>query len=310
MSEDRRLQPILTGLALSRNTIDRADPDRADPQALGVLWAAESTRVLVLSGEYAVVSGGALRLIASASVEESEVGERFFLGMSPNGYAIFAVVLAEPRRLEGGTTLREVGAQLSDEDSEIFATAVALANWHKAHQRCPRCGEPTYAIRGGWVRQCPADNSEHFPRTDPAIIVLVRDPQDRALLGRRSTWPPGWFSTLAGFVEPGESLENAVVREVMEEASITLTATDVQYLGSQPWPFPASIMLGFHAYTQDSGDPVGDGEEIAEARWFSRDELATLCESGEVKIPPAVSIARHLIERWYGSELPGDWSRP
>ena len=164
---------------------------------------------------------------------------------------------------------------------------------------------------GGWVRRCAADDSEHYPRTDPAVIMLVRDRDDRALLGHQVAWPDGWFSTLAGFVEPGESAEAAVRREVHEESGVTIGSDpdDVVYLGSQPWPFPNSLMLGFHAHASDV-TVQADGVEIGEARWFTRDELKSSCATGEVRIPPAISIARRLIERWFGEPLPGSWSRP
>ena len=140
--------------------------------------------------------------------------------------------------------------------------------------------------------------------------VVQRDRDDRARLGRHSRWSAGWFSTLAGFVEAGESAEAALRREVHEEAGVVIGSgdDDVWYLGSQPWPFPCSLMLGYHAWTDDPTVEV-DGDEIAEARWFSRDELATACAAGDVRLPPQVSIARRLVERWYGAELPGDWSR-
>jgi NAD+ diphosphatase len=143
------------------------------------------------------------------------------------------------------------------------------------------------------------------------VIVLVRDRDDRALLGRQARWAEGWFSTLAGFVESGESAEAAVRREVHEESGVVIAdgPDDLRYLGSQPWPFPCSLMLGYHAWTDDPRIQV-DGVEIAEARWFTRDELAAACTSGDVRLPPPVSIARRLVERWYGAELPGDWSRP
>jgi NAD+ diphosphatase len=138
--------------------------------------------------------------------------------------------------------------------------------------------------------------------------VLVRDPDDRALLGRQAQWADGWFSTLAGFVEAGETAEAAVVREVREESGVQITRDSVQYLGSQPWPFPSSLMLGYHAWTDDpTTDP--DGEEIAEVCWLSRDELRSACQSGEVRLPPRISMARMLIERWFGEPIPNEWGR-
>jgi NAD+ diphosphatase len=166
-----------------------------------------------------------------------------------------------------------------------------LGNWHASHRRCPRCGEATEVVDGGWVRRCPADGSDHFPRTDPAVIVLVHDGADRCLLGRQPTWPRGRYSTLAGFVEPGESLEQAVVREIREESSVTVG--DVVYRGSQPWPFPASLMLGFEARVTDGTAAVGD-DELEDVRWFSRADL----RRGEPMLPPPASIAHWLITSW------------
>lgn len=207
-------------------------------------------------------------------------------------------------------SLRLVGAQLSDSQAALATTAVALAQWHRTHAFCPRCGSPTRPTSAGWARICLADDSTHFPRTDPAIITLVRDPQDRALLGRRSDWPESWYSTLAGFVEAGESAEHTLRREVLEEAGVVVDPERLHYRGSQPWPFPGSLMLGFHAWAVNDDEPTPDGAEIAEARWFSRAELADEAARGIARIPPRVSIARHLIEDWFGGELPGDWSRP
>ncbi|MGH8867026.1 MAG: NAD(+) diphosphatase, partial [Actinomycetes bacterium] len=150
-------------------------------------------------------------------------------------------------------------------------------------------------------RRCPADGSLHFPRTDPAVIMLVTDGGDRCLLGRQAKWPERRFSTLAGFVEPGESLEHAVAREVHEEAGLRVVSTD--YVASQPWPFPASLMLGFTA-TVDGHDVRVDGEEIVEARWLTRAQLCEDFRTGELRLPPPVSIARRLIEGWYGDALP------
>ena len=161
------------------------------------------------------------------------------------------------------------------------------------------------------MRRCPEDGSEHFPRHDAAVIVLVRDDDDRALLGRRADWPERRYSTLAGFVEAGESAEMAVLREMAEEAGVRIDPDGLDYLGSQPWPFPASLMLGYHAsVAADSPPALADGDEISEVHWFTRDELAAGCAAGAVRLPGAVSIARRLIERWYGAPLPGEWSRP
>jgi NAD+ diphosphatase len=183
--------------------------------------------------------------------------------------------------------------------------AVALANWHAVHGHCPRCGAVTEPELAGHSRRCVADGSEHFPRLDPAVIMLVTDPDDRALLARNAQWPQRRVSILAGFVEPGESAEQAVAREVLEETGIVVS--DIRYTGSQPWPMPHSLMLGFLASAQGSQVITVDKEEIAEAGWYSRDELRARVAGGDIKLPPPVSIAHRIIESWYGSELAGAW---
>jgi NAD+ diphosphatase len=175
-----------------------------------------------------------------------------------------------------------------------------LANWHAAHQFCPRCGAPTEPEQAGWIRRCTRDGSEHYPRTDPAVIVAVVDDQDRLLLGRNAQWPEGRFSVLAGFVEPGESFEAAVMREVEEEVGILVT--DVTFLGNQPWPFPSSAMIGFRARaTTTSLHP--DRVEMAEARWFSRDEYRAALKNNDIRTPSGISIAQRLIEDWLGHRI-------
>jgi len=201
--------------------------------------------------------------------------------------------------------LREAAALLNDRDAGLFTHAVALANWHASHTHCPRCGTPTVTIAAGHAQRCPVDGSEHFPRIDPAVIMLVTDPDDRCLLARNRRWPERRVSILAGFVEPGESAEQAVAREVEEETAIVVTR--VRYVGSQPWPMPQSLMLGFRAQAGGELDLRVDEDEIAEAHWYSRAELRGALAAGEILLPPPVSIAHRLIESWYGEELPGVW---
>ncbi len=201
--------------------------------------------------------------------------------------------------------LREAAALLNDRDAGLFTHAVALANWHASHTHCPRCGTPTVTVAAGHAQRCPADGSEHFPRVDPAVIMLVTDPDDRCLLARNQRWPERRVSILAGFVEPGESAEQAVTREVEEETAIVVTR--VRYVGSQPWPMPQSLMLGFRAEAAGELDLRVDEEEIAEAHWYSREELRAALAAREILLPPPVSIAHRLIESWYGEELPGVW---
>ena len=201
--------------------------------------------------------------------------------------------------------LREAAALLSDRDAGLFTHAVALANWHDSHTHCPRCGTVTVTVAAGHAQRCPADGSEHFPRIDPAVIMLVTDPDDRCLLARNRRWPERRVSILAGFVEPGESAEQAVTREVEEETAIVVTR--VRYVGSQPWPMPQSLMLGFRAEAGGELDLRVDEDEIAEAHWYSREDLRAALAAREILLPPPVSIAHRLIESWYGEELPGVW---
>ena len=199
-------------------------------------------------------------------------------------------------------SLREAGSLLGDRDAGLLTHAIALANWHDTHTHCPIDGTPTVVNPGGHSTTCPADGTEHFPRTDPAVIMLVTDPEDRCLLARNVTWPQRRVSILAGFVDPGESAEHAVAREVHEETGITVDRVD--YLDSQPWPMPRSLMLGFRAQAVGDLTIRVDADEIAEAHWYSREDLRRVLEARELALPPAVSIARRIIEAWYGAELP------
>jgi NAD+ diphosphatase len=300
-------------LPLSRAGVDRAAEHRQDEPWLAAAWSHPDTRVLVVAeGQAFVVDGPqASELVLLPSFEAPEGGERYFLGTGTEGTAFFAVALASlPGRLDGDARpagLREVGGLLRDRDAGLLVHAVALENWHRSHRYCSRCGHPTAPAAAGHVRRCTSCAHEHYPRTDSAVIMMVTDDQDRALLGRQALWPEGRYSTLAGFVEPGESLEQAVAREVAEEAGVVVDPATVEYVASQPWPFPASLMLGFtaRAATTDGATEITvDGEELSEARWFSREELRAGMESGEVLPPSGISIARRLVELWYGRPLP------
>jgi NAD+ diphosphatase len=197
--------------------------------------------------------------------------------------------------------LMQVGADLERNQAALFAQANAVLNWHKGEGFCPRCGRRTRVIDAGWVRICPTEGIEYFPRTDPAVIVLITDASDRVLLGANAAWGGSRFSTFAGFVEPGESLEEAVIREVGEEAG--LEVVNPEYLGSQPWPFPRSLMCAFHARAAEA-ESVPDGQEILATRWFTRDELAHEVASGAIGVPGGVSVAGAMLRHWFGAELP------
>lgn len=297
-------------LTLSRAVHDRAAHLRIDGSELARAWADPRARVLrVHESTCLTTDTGELALLTSAQVEASgaAVLERYFLGNDPDGTPLFAVAGPyEPGPGQRATNLREVSASWPDRDAGLFVHAVGLANWHLLHGFCPRCGGRTAPEAAGHVRRCEACGAQQFPRCDPAVIMLVVDDEDRTLLGHNPAWPPGRFSTLAGFVEPGESCEQAVVREVFEEVGVPVDS--VTYEGSQPWPLPSSLMLGFRARAADTALRI-DKEEITEARWFSREELRAAWRTRDVLVPPGVSIARWLIERWYGEPIPreGDW---
>jgi NAD+ diphosphatase len=304
--------PSLGPLALARGTVDRSTERRTDPEWLEARWAEPGTRVLVVNDGQALARLGEEDAgLVLLPVSQAPDGPRYLLGVDEDGRAYFSV--AAPLPATDGTAagqvkpvgLRQVGALLGDRDAGLLTHAVALDNWHTTHTHCPRCGALTNLVSGGHSRICPVDHSEHFPRTDPAVITLVTDARDRALLARNSAWPQRRVSILAGFVEPGESAEQAVEREVAEETGIVVH--EIRYLGSQPWPMPASLMLGFWARANGIQPIRVDEEEIVEAYWFSRDELRAAMAAGEIRLPPPVSIAYRIIESWYGDELPAQW---
>jgi NAD+ diphosphatase len=287
-------------IALSVRAHDRVGRRRTDDAWLAETWADPATRVLLLArGRFPVEAGTS---IAWRGPAEAPEGQRVFLG-EQDGAAHFAVLLDEPLA-EDWVNLRVVGPHLSAEDTSLLVHAVALAEWHRAHRFCPRCGSALHVAAAGHVLTCTGCGRQQFPRTDPAVIMLVVDDADRALLGRQPTWPEGRYSTLAGFVDPGESLEAAVRREVAEEVGVDIG--EVDYLGNQPWPFPASLMVGFFARALTTEIHV-DNEEITDARWFTREQMHAEAEAGTLLLPSGISISRTLVETWYGAKLPGQW---
>ncbi|HWU31740.1 MAG TPA: NAD(+) diphosphatase, partial [Marmoricola sp.] len=233
-------------------------------------------------------------------------GTRVLLGVDAEGarFALFG-----SRDLDPGAGawlgLREAFGLVGPVELSLLMQAVGLAEWHFSHRHCPHCGGSLESRQAGHVLHCPECGRDQFPRTDPAVIMLITDENDRALLGRQPSWPDGRWSTLAGFVEPGETLEDAVRREVFEEAGVVVG--DVTYSASQPWPLPASLMLGFTGRAVSTEINV-DGEEIQAARWFSRADALAGAEDGSLVIPPGISISRSLITGWYGEDLPGSWT--
>jgi NAD+ diphosphatase len=271
--------------------IDRAGELRTDPAALAELL----TRAKVLA-----VGGGKVSAdLASAKLLYPNIksDEIYFLGIDrATDTPYFAAHVAESEEF---LSLREIGSSLSQLEIGLALHAVALSNWHTSHPRCSKCGAGTTSSLGGAVRICDQCEAQHHPRTDSAIIVLVRDADDRILLGRQAVWPVGRFSTFAGFLEPGETFEQCVSREVFEESGVSVS--QINYLGSQPWPFPASIMIAFEALIDNPAAARPDGEEIVEVRWYSRAQLKSAMEDGSLLLPPGISVARKMIERWFGA---------
>jgi NAD+ diphosphatase len=302
-------QSFLSRLPLSRFELDRDHLGRERENLFEELWADPTTRVLPIYQGTALMSGpDSLALLPVDAVPHGEL--KVYLGRSlsetspePVGTPIVAVELENASHLAEAewANLRQVGNSLSDRDAGMLTEAIAILNWHHSHRFSPKTGEPTVSEKGGWVRRDPISDTEVFPRTDPAIIVGVTDKNDRILLGSNALWESNRYSLLAGFVEPGESLESAVLREVFEESGIRVV--EPVYLGSQPWPFPASLMLGFTARVADGfeGAATPDGTEILDLRWFSREELAAALT--EIKLPGPTSIARAIVEEWYGSPI-------
>lgn len=304
-------QSFLSRLPLSRFDIDRDHLTREREDLWEALWADPATRILPIFQGAALLSGPhRLALMPVEALPPGDTVTRVYLGRTtspsddvPSGAPIVAVELEDARHLAEAewANLRQVGAQLSDRDAGLLTEALGILNWHDSHRFSPRTGEPTVAEKGGWVRRDTVSGLEIFPRTDPAIIVGVIDSEDRILLGSNALWESNRYSLLAGFVEPGESLESAVQREVFEESGVRVV--DPVYLGSQPWPFPASLMLGFMARVADDFGSAAeaDGTEILDVRWFSRADIAASLD--EIKLPGRTSIARAIIEEWYGSVI-------
>ncbi|WP_279582605.1 NAD(+) diphosphatase [Fodinicola feengrottensis] len=279
--------------------MNRAAHRRRDTQWLADAWKRAQVLVVDADGRALVDTSTRPYELILVAADAAPDGDRLFLGEDDE--QVYFAVRGELPAETGGPephTVRAVGASLGARDAGLFVEAVALANWHDNIAYDPVTGAPTQARDGGWVRVSEG-GAQIFPRTDPAMIVLVHDgvagPAGRALLGRQAEWPPGRYSTLAGFVEPGESAEAAVVREVAEETGVAVT--DVRYVGSQPWPFPASLMLGFSALA-DPAQPIRRvDEELEDARWFTRDEIRAQRDANRV-MPMTTSIAYYLISNW------------
>ena len=293
---------MLLNLPLSRSKLDRAAHLRADESALDELW--QRAGIIEMLGDRFLTEGDSLKYLAPSEAR----GERYFLGLDETGKPFFVChnKFHENEFPEEFKSLRTIGAQLDDLQIGAAVHALALTQWHEAHQRCAKCGDTTHVTMAGAVRECDSCAASHHPRTDPAIIVLVKDESDRILLGRQKIWPAKRFSTFAGFVEPGESFESCVSREVLEECGGVVS--EMRYLGSQPWPFPASIMIAYEAVITNPQTVKADGEEIEEIVWLTREELKQKSSTGELLMPPLISVARAMINNWYGPNAKQDLS--
>lgn len=302
----------LPPLQYSQAFIDRLAERRDDAHWLEQALGQPDTRLIAVRESHSLLSLAqpeqprAVRLRAS---QIAEYGEAVFLGMEQQR-ALFAVDVSDEDHLALDSAarfveLRRFGPLLERNDANLLAYARAMLHWHRTHRYCGRCGAPTHSVSGGHRRRCSDSGCGQlsFPRTDPAIIVLVEHPDNeagppRCLLGRSAHFPPGMYSTLAGFVEPGESFEQTVRREVYEESGIELGS--IRYLASQPWPFPGSIMIGFHAAASTTTIRRND-DELEDVHWFGLDEIDQFGQPGDYEalcLPRLDSIARFLIEAW------------
>jgi NAD+ diphosphatase len=293
---------------LSRVGADRADQLRTDVDAATTGWA-DAALLRVDSRNQVLVANGRVVLGAAAGLADEPPPNAVFLGRIEGGQHVWAIRGAlqapdDPDAQAEVVNLRSLGPIFDDTSSQLMSSAVALLNWHDSARFSAVDGAPTKSARAGWSRINPVTGHEEFPRIDPAVICLVHDGGDRAVLARQAVWPERMFSLLAGFVEAGESFEVCVAREIREE--IGLTVREVRYLGSQPWPFPRSLMVGFHALGDPDEEFAFNDGEIAEASWFTRDEVRTALKAGDwsssseskLLLPGSISIARVIIESW------------
>lgn len=279
---------------LAGSALDRVEERRADPG-----WVRESWRdpaaVLLAVGDASVAARRDGRLALGPTRGDYEPERHYLLGLIDR--RPWFATWADDGEL---TPLRSIMDGLPAAELQAAFTGAGLGRWHANAGFCGRCGSPTRVVRGGQARQCTGCERELYPRTDPAVIVAILDPDGRLLLGRQPSWAPGRVSVFAGFVEMGESLEQAVHREMAEEVALDLS--EITYLGSQPWPFPRSLMVGFRARAAQTGFAAAEGE-IEDARWFTVEQLREALASGEVTLPPHTSIARRMIEAWLAGAL-------
>lgn len=273
--------------------LDRGEGRRSQPQWSTDAWRHPDAQILEVDshGRVSAETGG---LRWRQPEGEHDPQRHFLLGVWQDR-PVFVTAVAQAE-----LGLRDLLAILDDDEIEIAFAAVGLMGWHHAAGFCPACGTATSVVDSGHARRCPGCGREDYPRSDPAVIVALTDAADRLLLGRQASWPASRYSVLAGFVETGEALEQTVRREIGEEVAITVG--DMTYLGSQPWPFPRSLMIAFHAQAVTTQITPAPGE-IETADWFSRSELQEALAQGTVTLPPPASIARRMIQAWLAGTL-------
>ncbi|MBT2185976.1 NAD(+) diphosphatase [Sphingobium nicotianae] len=287
-------------ITFTGGTIDRADHLRIDPERLAAAWADPRARIVLLDGLDPRPTADSL-LATSPVPPEAALGDHALLGLRDDGTPVFVslIVIKSDEPPVFPPKVWQVIPQLSLDEAALYGAARSLVDWHDRHQYCARCGGKSHPIRAGWVRQCEICSTEHFPRTDPVVIMLA-EYEGKVLIGRNARFPPRRFSALAGFVEPGETIEEAVRREIMEEAGVRCGRVD--YLFSQPWPFPSQLMIACVAQALDDRI-VLDENELAEAVWVSKDDVrAALAEDeNALFLPPSpVAVAHHMLRWWLG----------
>ncbi|MGW1679977.1 NAD(+) diphosphatase [Saccharopolyspora sp. NPDC002376] len=285
---------------LSRSTVDRREQLREVADGGAELWATGNVVLVDAKGRTQIDASSRLVAHPTGDFGERPAPGAVLLGVEGE-VSYWALRSDHDGAQDGWRDLRTGGALLNDTDAGLFTTAVGLLSWHDNARYCAVCGAATTRVSAGWARRCTGCEREEYPRTDPAVICLVHDGEDRVLLARQPNWPAERYSVLAGFVEVGESLEACVAREIAEEVGVAVD--EVRYLGSQPWPFPRSLMLGFAAIADPSAPLVPADGEIEEARWMHRDTVlaALQAEGGAVdglRLPPSVSIAHRMIRGW------------
>ena len=296
-------------MPLAAKPIDRAAHRRLDEAWLEEAFKREDVLVLLMrNGEPFVHPGrnSGLVWMGPEAARISPGSPRLFLGEDKAGTPVFAIDLPERFALDGSLIegagefldFRAAAGSIPEMDANCASTARSIFMWHQSHRFCSKCGSESAMVEAGWKRQCPSCGAEHFPRTDPvAIMLAVKD--GKALIGRQKMWPPGFYSCLAGFCEPGETIEQAAAREIFEEAGVVTDAASAEYIACQPWPFPSSLMVGL-ILEAEGFDISIDEKEIETARWVTREEMVRILNHSHEEIfgPPPMAIAHHIMKAW------------